>query len=186
MKHNKILFIDTETGGLDPLSHSILSVAFTVWENGKIFNSKEFLINDGILNVSEKALEINKIDISEHSRIALKSEIAVLEIENFLNQNFNLDEKIILCGHNILFDINFFKTFWIKNGNDYNKRFSHRYVDTASLLFFLSITNKLPEDLTSSQKAFDFFNIKIDKRHSALGDVVATAELFNHLLELEN
>src|SRR5690606_30430214 len=186
MRTNKILFIDTETGGLDPLEHSLLSVAFAVWDNGKITTSKEFLINDGVLNVTSKALEINGINIIEHSRIALKSKYAISEIKNFLNQNFEFDEKIILCGHNILFDINFFKNFWNKNEGNYNKRFSHRYVDTASILFFLSITNKLPENSNSSQNAFDLFGISIDKRHSALGDVLGTAELFNRLIELES
>ena len=186
MKTNRILFIDTETGGLDPLKHSLLSVAFAIWDKGKIIDAKEFLINDGILNVTPKALEINGIDIIEHSRVALKSKIAISEIKYFLNQNFEPNEKIILCGHNILFDINFFKNFWNKNEEgDYNTRFSHRYVDTASILFFLSIVNKLPENSNSSQNAFDLFGISIDKRHSALGDVLGTAELFNRLIELD-
>jgi DNA polymerase-3 subunit epsilon len=186
MRTNKILFIDTETGGLEPLEHSLLSVAFAVWDNGKITAAKEFLINDGILNVTSKALEINKINIIEHSRIALKSENAISKIKDFLNVNFGFDEKIVLCGHNILFDINFFKNFWNKNEGNYNTRFSHRYVDTASILFFLSITNKLPENSNSSQNAFDLFGISINKRHSALGDVLGTAELFNRLIELDS
>lgn len=184
MKNNKILFIDTETGGLDPTTNSLLSVAFVVWENGEFLLSKEVLINDGILNVSPQALEINKINIAKHSKNALKSEFAVLEIESFLNENFNNDEKIILCGHNIIFDINFFKAFWTKNGRNYNQRFSHRYIDTASLLFYLSIANKIPSELTSSDKAFDYFKISVNKRHSALGDVIATAELFNKLVHI--
>ena len=186
MRINKILFIDTETGGLDPLEHSLLSVAFAVWDNGEITNAKEFLINDGVLNVTSKALEINGININEHSKIALKSNFAISEIKNFLNQNFELDEKITLCGHNILFDINFFKNFWNKNEGNYNARFSHRYVDTASILFFLSLINKLPENSNSSENAFDLFGISIDKRHSALGDVLGTAKLFNCLIELES
>lgn len=186
MKHNKILFIDTETGGLDPMNHSLLSVAFAIWDNGEIIEAKEFLINDGILNVTPKALEINGIDIIEHSRIALKPKSAILEIKNYLNRNFGNDEKIILCGHNILFDINFFKNFWNKNEGNYNNRFSHRYVDTASILFFLTVVNKLPENSNSSQNAFDLFGISINKRHSALGDVLGTAELFNRLIELDS
>lgn len=186
MRTNKILFIDTETGGINPSEHSLLSIAFAIWENGKITAAKEFLINDGVLNVTSQALEINNIDIKEHSRIALTSENAISEIKDYLNQNFGFDEKIILCGHNILFDINFFKNFWNKNEGNFNNRFSHRYVDTSSILFFLSILNKIPENSNSSQNAFNFFSISIDKRHSALGDVLGTAELFNRLIELDS
>ena len=149
MKTNKILFIDTETGGLDPTNHSLLSVAFVIWDNGKIIQPKEFLINDGILNTTPKALEINGINIIEHSQVALNSKSAMLEIKNYLDENFGLDEKITLCGHNILFDVSFFKNFWNKNQGDYNQRFSHRYVDTASILFFLSIVDKLPKNSNS-------------------------------------
>ena len=186
MKTNKILFIDTETGGLDPTNHSLLSVAFVIWDNGKIIQPKEFLINDGILNTTPKALEINGINIIEHSQVALNSKSAMLEIKNYLDENFGLDEKITLCGHNILFDVSFFKNFWNKNQGDYNQRFSHRYVDTASILFFLSIVDKLPKNSNSSQTAFDLFGISINKRHTALGDVLGTAELFNRLIALNS
>ena len=43
---DRLLFIDTETGGLDPQKHSLLSLALVVWEKREILDSKEFLIND--------------------------------------------------------------------------------------------------------------------------------------------
>lgn len=180
----KILFIDTETGGLDPNFHSLLSVAFAVWENYEIKDAIEVMINDGILNVSEKALEINGINIEQHSIIAKKPSDAILDMEIFFKNHFDENEKIILCGHNILFDINFFKTFWNKHKGNYNNRFSHRYVDTASILFFLTVAGKLPNESNSSQNAFNHFKIQVNNRHSALGDVLATSELFNKLLYL--
>ncbi len=33
---DKLLFIDTETGGLDPDKHSLLSIAMVVWEDMEI------------------------------------------------------------------------------------------------------------------------------------------------------
>ncbi len=46
MKADKILFIDTETGGLDPASHSLLSLALVVWKELEARASIEILIND--------------------------------------------------------------------------------------------------------------------------------------------
>ena len=36
----KILFIDTETGGIDPNSTSLLSIGLVAWSNGEILDEK--------------------------------------------------------------------------------------------------------------------------------------------------
>ncbi|MGV3539740.1 MAG: exonuclease domain-containing protein [Rufibacter sp.] len=182
MTAEKIVFVDTETGGLDSAVHSLLSVAFLIWENGVFLDKREFHINDGKLFANPEALKINKIDLEFHKSISLSPRDALYEINIFLNKYFPLEEKITLCGHNIFFDLSFLKTFWKKNNHDFSKRFSHRYIDTSSILHFLYLTGKVNSKIISSQAAFDFFKIKIQNRHSALGDVIATAELFNKLI----
>ncbi len=67
---DRLLFIDTETGGLNPNKHSLLSLAMVVWEDMEIIDSQELLINDGKLSVTEEALSINKIDIEKHKQIS--------------------------------------------------------------------------------------------------------------------
>ena len=68
----RILFIDTETGGLDPLEYSLLSIGFVVWCDSKILDSVEILINDGQLRANQKSIEINKINLEEHKANELK------------------------------------------------------------------------------------------------------------------
>jgi DNA polymerase III subunit epsilon len=185
MRHNKILFVDTETGGLNPELHSLLSIGFAVWDKGEIVRQKELFINDGDLNVTQEAININKIDISYHSLIGIAPLQALIEIEDFLDLSFGINEKIILCGHNIFFDVGFLKRFWSNQSKNFSQRFSHRYVDTASILYYLYATEKIPFEAISSQGAFDHFKIYVNKRHSALSDALATAELFNKLLQIE-
>ncbi|MEO6729828.1 MAG: 3'-5' exonuclease [Ferruginibacter sp.] len=184
MKPDKILFIDTETGGLDPFVNSLLSIAFVVWQNFNIIDTKEIFINDGILNVTSQALEINGIDIVNHSNISVTPEIAINQIESFLELHFEKDEKITLGGHNINFDVNFFKHFLSKNHYTYHKRFSHRIVDTATILYYLYLGGKIKQKTISSTEAFNIFGIVVNKRHSAIGDAIATAELFTILLRI--
>src|SRR5215203_1988498 len=131
MKPDRILFIDTETGGLDPLKNSLLSVALVVWQEFRIIDTKEIFIDDGILNVTSTALEINKIDHKEHKKISLNSREAIKVLDKFLNQHFSNDEKITLGGHNINFDVNFLRHFLVSNSYNFSQRFSHRYVDTS-------------------------------------------------------
>jgi len=88
MKADTILFIDTETGGIQPGKNSLLSLALVVWKESKIIASTEILINDGVLNVTEKALEINGIDLEEHKKKAVSPAVALQQFDDFLKANF--------------------------------------------------------------------------------------------------
>jgi DNA polymerase III epsilon subunit-like protein len=182
MKADTILFIDTETGGIQPGKNSLLSLALAVWKESKIKASTEILINDGVLDVTEKALEINGINLEEHKKKAVSPAVALQQFDDFIKANFPTDEKIVLGGHNITFDVNFLNAFLAANNYNYHQRFSHRFIDTASILFYLYLAGKLKTKINSSQQAFDYFGIMVDGRHTALGDVLATAQLFSILV----
>jgi DNA polymerase III subunit epsilon len=183
---DKILFIDTETGGLNPSEHSLLSIALVVWQDLKIIDSIELYINDGVLNVTKQAIEINKIDIEKHKKNSITPIQAIKKIKDFLNKHFIdlVDSKITLAGHNVNFDVNFLRFFLDKNNESFSAYFSHRFVDTSSILYYLFLSGKLKYKALSSNEAFQLFKIKIEHRHTALGDAVATAELFTRLILL--
>ncbi|MEP7318648.1 MAG: 3'-5' exonuclease [Panacibacter sp.] len=184
MRPDKILFIDTETGGLDPSKNSLLSLALVVWQEFEIVGSKEILINDGLLNSTPQALKINGINLEEHKKNAFHPKEVLKEFDDFLNFHFLSNEKITLAGHNINFDVNFLKYFLLENNYSYFKRFSHRYVDTATILYYLYLSGKIKQKAISSQEAFDLFGISVEGRHTALGDAIATAKLFTILLRI--
>lgn len=59
-------------------------------------------------------------------------------------------------------------------------------IDTSSILQFLYFSGKLQRNISSSDAAFEYFNIYVKKRHSALDDCKATVQLFNKLISLES
>ena len=181
---DRILFIDTETGGLDPGKHSLLSLGMVAWEEREIIDSREILINDGILNATGEALFINKIDLEVHKQTALSSSDALAEIFSFINKHFPSQQSITLAGHNVHFDINFLSAFLSRNNKAFSDYFSHRIIDTSSILYFLYLAGKINKRAVSSDAAFDLFEIEVEGRHTALGDAIATAKLFNKLLQL--
>ena len=130
---NRLLFIDTETGGLDPGRYSLLSVAMVVWEHEKLIDAKEWLINDGNLIVTEGALAVNKIDVQEHRQTAMKPSKVIEEIFQYIEKYFPLENKIVLAGHNVHFDVSFLKVFFSQNNVSFSKHFSHRIIDTSSI-----------------------------------------------------
>ena len=175
----KLLFVDTETGGINPQKHSLLSVGLVAWEDHEIVAEKEILLTNTVIQFTPEALGINNIDFKSHFRNAVSPVKAKEIIIDFCAENFPNDEKITIAGHNVNFDVGFLKKLL---GQNYNKIFSHRTLDTSSVLKFLFVSKLLDEDLSSSDKAFDFFGVNIEKRHSALGDAVGTARLFNKLI----
>lgn len=40
----KIMFLDVETGGLDEIENSLLSVGLSIWDKGNIIEGKEIFI----------------------------------------------------------------------------------------------------------------------------------------------
>ena len=186
-KTKKILFLDTETGGINPKEASILSIGCVVWENGAILDSQEIFIKHDVFKITPSAIAANQIDLVEFVKKAVLPEVAVNQLLLFLNRNFpDFDGNIIVGGHNTNFDINFLREFLLSQNIKFDSYFSHRFIDTASVLKFLYYAGKLPQDISSSDAAFNYFNIEIEKRHSALGDATGTANLFTKLIELIN
>jgi DNA polymerase III subunit epsilon len=181
---DRLLFIDTETGGLDPNKHSLLSLAMVIWEDMEIIDSQEILVNDGILSATKKALSINKIDIEKHKQSAISSSEAIKKILLFIGNHFPRQTKITLAGHNVHFDVNFLRSFFSANNENFSKYFSHRIIDTSSILYYLYLAGHIKHRAISSDEAFDLFDIKVEGRHTALGDAIATAKLFTKLLYL--
>jgi DNA polymerase III epsilon subunit-like protein len=175
------LFLDTETGGLDPRSHSLLSLGLVVGEGPKVINSLEILIRHEPYVVSGGGLKVNRINLVEHSAAALDPPIALSVLDVFLDQHFpHLCQPIILAGHNVAFDHAFLGTFLAGQGRALEPRFSHRLVDTHSIAAALRDAGSLPLADLSSSALFAHFGIEVpaEKRHTALGDALATFELY--------
>jgi DNA polymerase III epsilon subunit-like protein len=185
----KLLVIDTETGGIDPDRYSILSIGLVVWEDGMLKAELEVLIAEPDFVVTPRALEINRIDLVSHSKKAVAPTAAMVAIENFLNQHFQDEraqgEKIVLAGHNVSFDIAFFRRLCRLASADFDALFSHRVLDTASILRFLALAGQIPENTAASSNAFAHFKIPFKEleRHTALGDAKATGLLLSALIE---
>jgi DNA polymerase III epsilon subunit-like protein len=185
----KLLIVDTETGGVDPGMHSILSVGAVVWDDGQLGAEFEVLIAEDSIQVTERAMEINGIDLSAHRCSGLSPASAMARFAEFLREHFR-DElatgaKIALAGHNIGFDIGFLKRLCRYAGVEFDAFFSHRSLDTAAVIRFLSLAGVLPLASAGSDEAFSYFGVPFGAgtRHTALGDARATAHLLNSLIK---
>lgn len=184
MAASKLLFIDTETGGLNPYKHDLLSLAAVVWENKLILDTFEVFISRDNYSVSPKAMEVNQISLDELRQKGVPEPDALQKFIEFIKTHFSLNEPITIAGHNIAFDIQFLKQIFYRNEVDMYAYFSYRTIDTASILRYLYLKGTIHEEVFSLDKALNYFQISAPVRHEALADAFLTAQLFSKLLEL--
>lgn len=178
----KILFLDTETGGLNEFKHSLLTIGMVILEDGQITDKKEILICEEQYEYEEEGMRINGIDLDELRKKGISEIEAIQEINQFCTKHFDT-ERVILAGHNIKFDISFLKQLYFKNHVEFDTRFHHKTIDTVSIIKFLKLQGKLETE--SFDTLLETYHININRRHTALDDAQATAMLFQQLLQID-
>ena len=180
------LFFDTETGGLDPRRHSLLSLGLVAGEGRAVKDSLEILVRHEDYVVTAGGLKVNRIDLVRHHEAALPPLEALAALDAFLDRNFEPQVPIVLVGHNVTFDRAFLGAFLEAQGRPLEPRFSHRIVDTHGLAAFLRDAGRLSLPRLNSTALFAHFGIHVpdEKRHTALGDALATFELYQRLTDL--
>ncbi len=183
----KVVFIDTETGGLDARTNSILSLGAVVLHNGAIADTLYCLIREPEINAEPTALAINKLDLNVVREEGLTPAEAVNKLVNFLQRN-DIRKSAQFAAHNAPFDLAFVKRLFELAGKDFNKVFSYRPLctQTAALLLDLSGRISLPGGSASLDNLVKFFKVDLDRSegHNALNDAVAGARVLVKELEL--
>ncbi len=182
----RLLVFDTETGGLDASRHSLLTLGLVAWQDGHILEATELAVKHEPYVVTGGGMKVNRIDLATHHATASEPAQVVVELETFCTRHFG-QGSITLVGHNIAFDRAFLGAFLASQGIALEPRFHHRTVDTHALAFGLQQAGRLPASVRlSSDGLFAHFGIQVppEKRHTALGDALATAELYDKLLGL--
>ncbi len=181
----RLLVFDTETGGLDASRHSLLTLGLVAWQEGRVLEAVELAVKHEPYVVTGGGMKVNRIDLAaHHARAAAPAEV-IAQLEAFCARHFG-EGPITLVGHNIAFDRAFLGAFLAAQGMALEPRFHHRTVDTHALAFGLQQAGRLPAAVKlSSDGLFAHFGIQVppEQRHTALGDALATAELYGRLVE---
>ncbi len=198
--YDRILIFDTETGGLDEDRNAILEIAGYVWQRvpggpGKVLGSFRYAVDDPDGICDPEALAINGIDMATHNGTPAYVVVAMMESfirDVYFNGEDVNDRKVVLGGHNVsTFDIGFLRRLYRIAGYEtkgreshFERVFSHRVVDTCSIVRFLVLAGVLPLEGAGSKEAFEYFGIYPDKAHTALADADATMKLLDKMVEL--
>lgn len=193
MKINNTFFVlDTETGGLDPNSASLMEIAGVILKDGKVVKKYSSIVKspDGKYLCNDLARKMHGIsDEMANEKGKLPTEI-IKDLKEIRDEYFD-GKPITVIAHNPVFDIPFIKKMFVDAGNtlsstktdnefDYNKIFSRNILDTATMAKILYLQGKLPFERSSLDNILKFYNIPVPEnlRHTALGDAKQTAQAF--------
>lgn len=187
---NKIIFIDTETGGVNPEKSALIQLSGIIRIDKKDIEKFNFYIKPfENSEVNEKALEVQGRTLEE-----LKTEKYIEEKEvykQFVNlldkyiDKYDRTDKFIVAGYNVRFDVDILKAFFQRHGNN----FLFSYLDSSMLdplysIRLLQIAEVLPVLENNKLETWcKHFGIEL-KAHDSLEDIEATKKLIGKLISL--
>lgn len=180
----KYFCVDTETGGLSEKA-SLLTlygiVTNDLLEPIDTINLK-LKPSDGVFLIEGQALEITKIDLSKHTRVADTYEIGAKKLKEFLSKHVeNHTRKMDIIGQNVIeFDIPRIKNFLLSD-EEFSYYFSRETKDTKVQGIYLKSLGIIPEDINTSlpsQLKYFFPELNIEGHHDAKWDAEQTLKLY--------
>lgn len=182
---NKLLFIDTETTGLDPAKNGIIQIAGIIEIDGLVvekfnFTAKPFdtdEINDEALSVCG----ISRDDIQKlEPATSFYSKLSDL-FSKYVDK-YDRTDKFFVVGYNVEFDVNMLRAYWLKMNDKYfGSWVSGHKIDLQPVVTFLTCVGKIPNlGNMKLETIANHFGITINA-HDAMSDIEATRDLFHKL-----
>jgi DNA polymerase-3 subunit epsilon len=185
----KVVFVDTETGGLDPLKHSLLSIGVAIVQDGAVVDTMYTLVKEPEIVAEASALKINGLDLDVVYRDGVTPLQAVNMLVSLLQKN-GIYKNAQFAAHNAPFDKPFIKRMFELAGKKMDNVFSYRPLCTQTGALMLDLAGRitLPGGSASLDNLVKLWSIKLDREggHNALQDAIAGAHVLVKELELMN
>lgn len=187
---NKIIFIDTETGGVNPEKAALIQLSGIIRIDKKDVEKFNFFIkpfensevNEKALEVQGRTLEELKTDKYVEEKEVYKQFIKLLD--KYIDK-YDRTDKFIVAGYNVRFDVDILKAFFQRHVNN----FLFSYLDSSMLdplysIRLLQIAGILPVLENNKLETWcKHFEIEL-KAHDSLEDIEATKKLIGKLISL--
>ena len=180
----KILYIDTETTGLDPVKNGILQISGIVEINNEQVEKFDIKIKPFETDeINPKSLDICKISLEDIKGFTSPEEgfKQLLEIFDRHVNRYDKNDKFVFCAYNADFDIGFLKEFFIKNGDKYFFAYVKYIKDPFQVVKYLAASRLIDAKNNKLGTICEYFGIEFKNAHDAMADVIAVMELSKRL-----
>lgn len=166
---NRFIAFDIETTGLNSQQDRIVEVGAVLFENGKVVDSYESLVNAKV-NISADVTRLNNITNRMIKNAPSENQV-YYELVNFLGDALN--GKTPVCAHNAKFDMGFLCNTLSRLG--YNGEI--KYLDT------LSLSRKNVKGLRNYKQntVAEYFNLQNKNSHRAKSDAIICGNILTKL-----
>jgi ribonuclease T len=178
----KLLIIDVETGGLDPATDAICSLAAVVYNDGPE-ESLHLLIDDPSGAKNPEAMALHGITQNDINATGVGPWVAVQRIKGLLQRN-DMRGRVVLAGHNLPFDVGFLKRLYRLAGEPYELQFSYGGLDTKVAALMLEAAGRIEPATSSLVHAAPAVGVAHNEAHDALADAMATAKVLKRMIDL--
>ncbi|MCK5760490.1 MAG: hypothetical protein KAH33_04300, partial [Candidatus Delongbacteria bacterium] len=169
LKLSSYVVFDLETTGTDYFVDKIIEIAGIKYENGKVKDTFNSLINPDQI-ISEQITNLTGIKNSD-----LKDKP---DIDEVLPKFLDFVGKLPLVAHNIDFDLSFIKyQVELIDSTKLKSKVFHDTLLLSQILFPVGPTNHKLSTLAA------YLNIEAEGFHRALNDCIATGELFDQIIK---
>jgi len=187
----KLLYLDTETTGLDPTKNAIIQISGIIEINGEVVREFDFRLRPHLdALIEQQALDANKItreELLDPARLepidaykALKSIFLT-----YINK-YDKEDKLYLVGQNVHFDYGFLLELWKRNGDMYLGSFIHYHkIDLIALTASLRVAGVFTKEKVPNLKLSTLaplFGLG-EQSHDSMSDIRQTRSIFLRILE---
>ena len=188
----KILYIDSETGGTNPEKSALIQLSGIIEIDGiekekfnfyvKPFENSE--VNEEALQVQNRTFEELKDDKYVNEKEVYTDFVSILD--KYVNK-YDKNDKFLVSGFNVNFDVNMLKAFFVRNHNP----FLFSYIESPTfaldpmlIITFLQMANIIPKlENNKLGTLCKYFNIDF-QAHDSLEDIVATKKLIKKIVSI--
>ncbi len=183
----KLLFLDTETTGLDPEKHAVIQISGIVEIDGEV--KEEFDLRCKPFHgemVSKEALAVNGITMAQlmafddpdktHRRFYTL-------LDKYCNR-YDKKTKFTMVGQNPKFDYDFLNKWFRKNGDIYWYSYvDYHLIDLIAATALMSLAGRLKVENMKLATVAAALGIE-HQAHDALGDIRATRAAFHKYIDM--
>lgn len=184
----KLIYLDTETTGLDCNRNGIIQIAGIIEIDGEVkeeFNLRCKPFEQDI--ITQEALDITGVTVEEVKSYDSPL-LAYHTLKNIFSRyidKFDKDDKFIPVGQNVLFDLRFLKSFFEKSGDKFFGSYVvwYHYIDLMPCSMAMKVAGHIDISDLKLGTVAEALGFKFEA-HDALEDIRTTRKVWLHFLNL--
>ena len=189
-----LLYIDLETGGLDPLRHSVLQIGLGFYRNDELHCDSFYVCEDNP-SICPEASMVHGITTRKIKAEGLTPRRATRRIRDFMTGH-GVPPRPHMCGWNIEFDRSFMRRLFRQASQpldsegrgkfleEFEELFSYRSVNLFSIARYL-VDRGVLASFDGLLGACEILGVTVEKPHDALSDMIGAFEVHQALMAVE-